>query len=1247
MYLNARVLQLDQSPISSRDGSLHDALRRSLLRDNSRDPAQPMKLSRAVIFFGAFAVLVVLAVFFSAFLLPSLVDSRLIREKITSEFATKSAGRVAIGKISLVWLPRPSVLMEKLDIFFGDEIRGSIRNLQLYPDLFHLVRGRIVIRRALVEEPRMQISLPERAAGPFDSEKWEEQIRSALLHLTRQPALPQIELSGGYAEIRVNGRTPVVLENVEAQATATPGTIQFAIRARSSLCEQLRIAGAVAPSSLETQLDVGVQQLKIRETLAFAAPSIAGYAKQGAASLAVKIASLGLRRVKGSLDGSVADLVVALKNGAARLDAHRLKAGIAYEDGALQLDVAQLDFLSPRLTASGALKFQSGLISASVRARDFEIADISELALRIAGDDPRIRSVSRYIAAGTIVEMRLESAGKSFDEVVSRQNIAVSALIRGGRILIPRYDLEFKNVGGSVRIAHGLLDADHVTGNLGSAAGWNGKVTLGLHGKNAPFHLDIQARSAAPEVQALLLKIVSDEPLRRELSKLRDVSGELSGRLVLGDSLDAISPVVTTSKLAVSAIYSPVDFPIEIRAGRFSYDRSYIKLENAHGSLGRSIFDGLILSLSHDGSRRFSAGAARMSLDLEETESLLGAFKDLTTKFTALQSARGLLELEQLTLAGSYDDAAAWTFATSGRFHEVELTHPEFPGPFGLSRGKFTVNEREVEFSGTAIMLADASWVGGGMLEYSEEGWVLVGYGSGTAGAQMVQWLNRRLAFPEEIRIRSPLAIGAERIAWHSSGEFAFRGAVTPAGGPQIALEAVKSPGALAVPNLTVADGDRRARISFQSDEESFVFSFTGELAQPTIDKIFAAFPVADGAVMRGDIQVTSARQRPLRVSAQGYLDGAKLWLPLNGDRALLETFSIEARGDTLMVQSADLRWRGSRFMVSGRIAPAQEILQLAIDVTGDEINWDELQPLFARDKKQAQKNPRPFSAVQGTIRLKTDRFMFQGFEASRLETTVTLSGSEIRADIDHAIGCGINVAGLVDVIGNELRIDVRLTAVSSPLEPTTICLTNRQNEVTGSYSLTARLYGRGERDQLLSALQGTFELSASNGEFIRSPGIDATFDYLNESGDFKVAFPDLDRQTFPYRLISIKGRVEGETVIGDEVTVQSGRLNLSGHGRVDLKEKRVDAKALIAVLQPVDEVISHLPVISSLWGGSLVGIPVRVMGSLERPDVTYLSPRDVGAELLNIPIRILKIPVGAMRLFIPYGNSHDKKSGK
>jgi hypothetical protein len=359
----------------------------------------------------------------------------------------------------------------------------------------------------------------------------------------------------------------------------------------------------------------------------------------------------------------------------------------------------------------------------------------------------------------------------------------------------------------------------------------------------------------------------------------------------------------------------------------------------------------------------------------------------------------------------------------------------------------------------------------------------------------------------------------------------------------------------------------------------------------------------------------------------------------LGSEKARVETFRLEASEEHLVIRSADLRWRNSRVAIAGKVAAEKESLRVDLDVSGDRLYWKELDRLFSgADDHRSVKNSRSVSLppMQGTVRLKAGSFAFERFQLSPLEMTAVIGPPGIKANVARAVACGIEIAGSVDVARNEIGLDLRFAATEAELEPATVCLTNRQNDVKGTYSLKARVRGRGDRDHLLRALKGDFDLNARDGEFIRSPGIDATFDYLNATGDFRVAFPDLDRETFPYRFIRIKGRIEGEMLVGDEINIQSSVLNVSGQGKVDLARKQIDAKGLIAVLKPVEEVIGRIPLVGSVFGGTLVGIPVRVRGSLERPAVSYLSPTDVGTELLNIPMRILGIPTEAMKLFTP-----------
>jgi hypothetical protein len=146
---------------------------------------------------------------------------------------------------------------------------------------------------------------------------------------------------------------------------------------------------------------------------------------------------------------------------------------------------------------------------------------------------------------------------------------------------------------------------------------------------------------------------------------------------------------------------------------------------------------------------------------------------------------------------------------------------------------------------------------------------------------------------------------------------------------------------------------------------------------------------------------------------------------------------------------------------------------------------------------------------------------------------------------------------------------------------------------------------------------------------------VDRTFDYLNATGDFNVAFPDLDKSAFPYQSISLKGRIDGAKIVKGEFVIQSSPFTVTAQGDIDVGRKRIAVKGLVSVSMPGSQVVRHIPLLGGILGGSLVGIPIRITGALDRPDVTYLSPADVGAELhLSIALRILSVPLRAMRLF-------------
>ena len=1202
-----------------------------------------MKMPRPTMLFSAVAAIVAILFIFSALVFPWLIDSQVIKDKLATALSRNSQARVTLHKMVFGWFPRPYLVIEDAAVYLGGRVQASIPRVEIYPSVFYLFTGRWMVRRAVLEGAKLTIRLPENAIAPFNLESLEKQIRSALIGLTSEWLMPRIALSDASAEIVMSNKPPVSVQHIAAEITASRGHLGLDFAGRSSLWGSLKVKGRIDPQSLAARLEITVERLKIREAVDSLTQLPSENLPLGAANLNATIAAVGLRQATVSIGGSTGPLVFVRHGHHATMAIKNFKGGIAFKDGDVQADLEQLDLASPRLKASGQLKMHSGALSGNIKAVDVDIAEVGGLTRKMFGETEAFKTMLRYVPVGTIPEISIQTSGDSFTDLVSRRNLVVVGSLRDGRLFIPGADLEFRNVSGSVRMAAGTLEGREISANLGTARAWNGVLRLGLDGKpTAPFHLDLSLHTRAAELQSILLKLIPDGTLRGELLKVRNLEGELSGRLTLGETLGAIAPVVAISEANLAATYDPVPFAIALRGARFNYDQKIIKLDSAQSSLGRSRFAGLSVTLHHDPRRQISLEAKRSLLDLQQSHTLMRVVSIVPLSVANLQSVRGEIELENLSLAGAFDNPAGWAFNSAGTAHKIEIKHADFPDAILVSKAKFIAKQDRLLLSDVGAIVSDAALMGDIRVDYKKgAASAIEASGAASVGRQMTQWLSRSVALPQEFKLRPSLNITEGHFGWDADGVRSFRASVTAAGGTLITLAAVKRPQSVAVETLTVEDGDRHAWMSFQIGRDNVQGSFKGELTQATIDKIFTSFPM-EGSSLRGDMEVSAMLADLGSFSAHGQLSGENLIAWWGSEKVKVEKFSLDSSAAMGMVGAADLRWRNSRLSVSGKIDTGKDAWRLDLDASGDRLSLNEIDQLIG---KRVENNTGRISLprLEGTIRLSLDSFATEHFVVSGLRVRTDLSSALITAEIQRGAVCGLDTQGRIQLADKNLDFDLHVSATDALLEPTTICLSNQQSDIKGTYSLSARVAGRGLRNDFLKSLHGNFDFRARNGEFIRSPGIDATFDYLNSTGDFNVAFPDLDREAFPYSFVGVKGRFEGNMLIGDEVNVESTLLNLSGQGKVDLERRQIDAKGLIAVLKPVDDVIRRIPVISSVIGGSLIGIPVRISGSLARPNVTYLSPADIGSELLNIPLRILGLPLGAMQLFTPSGNASDQ----
>ena len=1187
---------------------------------------------------GGLCVVLVLGL---ALLLPRIVDSQAVRDKIRAFLVTKTNGNVGIENIDLKWFPRPAVVIRGASLAFDDKVSGKVQSLEVYPSLRGLLTGNLDISRVEVASPTLSVHLPEPGDEPFNIDEIEANIRALIASFATEIPGMIVGVRGGSVEVRIGDRPPVMITELEGRLVAPPGAMQLQISSRANVFDSLRVEGRIDGETLTTKGQIKVENLRLRESMAAVLSHPPEYIESGNLNLNVGLTSTGLKEIKTTIDGTSPSLGLVRGSKNAVIEGSTFKAVISRDDGIVNAVIEHLDLVSPRLTVTGELTVDPASSSSlKLVGKDLDVSPIREWTLKYAGDVPVVEDIFRDVKAGKIPEITLQATGRSFAEI--SKNIDVTGTLRGGSIFGSVLGIDLDDVDGQFAVSHGIVEAKQFSARSGKIQGREGTLRLGLEGKNAPFHLDIMVDADAAELHSLLFRVFKDDGLRKELSRVRNIEGDLSGQLVIGEKIDSLSARVSILKAALKGSYDSIPYPISIKEGRFQYGAGKVALEGVSGAVGLSSFSALTGSLDYNDPRQVEIRSAKFALDLAQTKNLLNRFELLREELSDVDFARGRLDLTSLSLKGPLDEPSRWDFSSAGTLDKIAVKYAKLPAVMNLSGGKFSAMPAKLTVSNARVDMLDASLTVDGSVESPGKTPLdLEATATGTVGAQMTAWLSRQIELPKQLMLRSPLQVTKGRVLWKEGGDVAFQGDLTVGGGPQLSLDLVRGVQGIVAKQITIADRGQSARMSLDLKKENFGFSFNGTLEQETLNRIFQTPPL-EGSLIQGDVEV-SVFEAPLRFNARGRLSGRELRLPLQDETAVVEFFFLEADAGGINVRSANLLWRESRLSLMGKVLPEANALRLDMDISADRIVWEEVDELVKRGGKSGDSQGvmgRALPPLDGTVRLKADHFTLAGFSSSPFQAVASLSQNTVNVQIVHADVCGIAAVGNVDVASGEVGLNVSLSVTGGELESTSSCLSDNKQAVRGNYSLTGRVTGRGTPEKIAQTLRGDFDFSARDGEVLQSPTTDspleAAFDYLNQTGDFSVAFPDLDRESFPFRTIRARGTVEGTTLVNDEIALRSSLYAIAGTGRIDVEDRQIDARGLVSVLLPGNRILRRIPVFGSLLSGSIIGIPIRITGSLDHPDVTYLSPQDVGAELLNIPMRILGLPLEAIRLFTP-----------
>ena len=288
------------------------------------------------------------------------------------------------------------------------------------------------------------------------------------------------------------------------------------------------------------------------------------------------------------------------------------------------------------------------------------------------------------------------------------------------------------------------------------------------------------------------------------------------------------------------------------------------------------------------------------------------------------------------------------------------------------------------------------------------------------------------------------------------------------------------------------------------------------------------------------------------------------------------------------------------------------------------------------REETVEEEGPSSWPWIGGTVRCSTESFTFGQFTWKPLLASVTFSPHDLRVAVTEADICGISTLGAVKSEGKDLSLDFRLIAQDGNLEPAFPCLSDTQRHVTGRFDLRGEVKGVAKGDAVVRALQGDLEFSARNGSILKDPVLAKVFSVLNVTEILRGKMPDLMSNKLPYDSLSIKAHLQDGSLLLNEAALSGPTVGIAGNGTVNLIDKKVDLKLIVAPLRTVDFIIEKTPVVSNIMGGKLITVPVRISGDWKDPNVTMLSATAVGSRLLEIMKNTVMLPADLVEAGLP-----------
>jgi hypothetical protein len=1150
----------------------------------------------------------------AALVSPKLIKLAPLRQQLVAQLSAQLHAKVDLASLHVSLLPLPHVVLDQLRLSAAPTLDASIESVAVYPRLLALLTGNLQPAQVSIAGARVQLHLPRESAvepttGSATAPRGLREMLAAGLATVlsvaaaRAPGLV-VRLAHGVLSVTAADGEAFAFTDIHGAIHLPPDRLSVDLAAGSNVWEQTTLRAAIDPASVHGDGRIMMTGLRLQAMSRYLMPADLGIGN-ATANLDVHLTADGLDALRADVEATVPTLDIFESRDASRLSEVRegspeRPTGVADRTNAGR---------SPQ-RAAAHLKLEGAHAKASITVDD-QTTGLTFNDLRLAA--PPLQLSGTLMLDRRTPHVRLELEGKDLDvanaheaalffAAHNRTAQAIFNILRAGKV--PRLTLQAQGrtpgeldgleamlirgalVGGQVRIPGNGLELDDVNGEVSVVKG----VLIGEH---------VSARLGNTQARDGSVRVGLTDELP-ELSVTAAVQADASdlpavlNRVVASETLTRILERLTnvqgraegqlTLRGTTDAATAVVDVStLSVSAKVRDFDRP-VQIDggtfhydaDAVAASGLKVTTGA--SILSEVSVHADTGAALARIDI-----------------SAGSGRIALGEIYPSVAASGWLPDSVWTpKAVSGA---VAVESVRVRGPAARP------SDWRIEMAGAVERLdVDAP----------------------------------RLR--QVTAVRFPVTLSDLRLA-HDAVASTLAVRVATADGLTSNLDLGWGAAGLDIRRLSLRDAESNATLSLQLKEREFDMTFAGSLGKATLKTLLPDEHDVPGS-MRGDFSARVLMDEPARSTAKGRLEVVHVAVPgPGGVRAHIAHAELHATGGLLAIEAEGDVGDALLLHLHGALRPARDALIADLDVSTGPVEWARLEPLLP-PAEHGDRESTPTGShslpVRGKVRISADSFTYAGYTWKPVHAVVNLSGGTPSMTITQASLCGIATPGTMAMTPGGASVRFRPAAKNQPLDKMLACLAGAPARMTGQCSLTARIDAAGHGPELLASANGQAQFTARNGRIYRGGVLEKILVVTSLGHDSLNLLSDLTDDGLPYNTIAVKGDLREGKLVLTEATMDAPSMKMVAEGSIDVSRGTIDVTLLAAPFKTVDKVISRIPILGNVVGGSLLTIPVKVKGPLRDPSVTPLDPSEVGDGLLRVMTRIVKLPVRLLDPFLP-----------